>query len=80
MNIGHFNVKSYFTSVDRTRELQVEHKWTQRHALVAWLTSTMDPEEGYIYTSVPDISLRACKASKKGNNTDLPNYREAMEG
>ena len=40
----------------------------------------MDPEEGYIDTSVPDISLRAYKASKKGKNPDLPNYREAMEG
>ena len=26
MNIGHSNVKSYLASVDRTRELQVEHK------------------------------------------------------
>ena len=80
MNIGHINVKSYFASVDRTRELQLENNWTQRHALAAWLTDTMDPDEGYIDTSVPDISLRAFKASKKGNNPDLPNYREAMEG
>ena len=50
MNIGHSNVQSYFTSMDRTRELLVEHNWTQRHALSAWLTSTMDPEEGYIDT------------------------------
>jgi hypothetical protein len=80
MNIGHSNVQSYFASMDRTRELQIEHNWTQRHALAAWLTSTMDPEEGYLDTSIPDISLRAYKASKKGNNPDLPNYREAMEG
>jgi hypothetical protein len=66
--------------MDRTRELQVEHKWTQRHALVSWLTSTMDPEEGYIDTSIADISLRAYKASKKGKNPDLLNYREGMEG
>ena len=61
MNIGHSNVKSYFASVDRTRKLQVEHKWTHRHALAAWLTSIMDPEEGYIDTSVPNIRLRVYK-------------------
>ena len=66
--------------MERTRELQVEHNWTQMHALSAWLTSTMDPEEVYIDTSIPDISLRAYKASKKGKHPDLPNYREAMEG
>ena len=80
MNIGHSNVKSYFASMDRTRELQMEHNWTQRHALAAWLTPTMDPEEGYIDISIPDISLRAYKASKKSKNPDLPNYRNAMEG
>ena len=80
MNIRHSNVKRYFTSMDRIRVLQIEHNWTHRHALSAWLTSTMDPEEGYINTSVPDISLRAYKVSKKGNNPGLPNYREAMEG
>jgi hypothetical protein len=80
MNIGHTNVRSYFASMDRTRELQLEHKWTQRYALASWLTSTIDPEEGYIDISIPDISLRAYKASKKGKNPDLPNYREAMEG
>ena len=80
MNIGHANVKSYFASMERTRELQLENNWTQRHAMVAWATQNMDPEEGYIDTSVPDMSFRAYKASKKGNNPDLPNYREAMEG
>ena len=40
----------------------------------------MDPEEGYIDTSVPAISLRVYKLSKKGNNPGLPNYREVMEG
>ena len=40
----------------------------------------MDPEEGYIDTSIPDISLRAYKTSKKGKNPDLPNYMEAMGG
>ena len=62
------------------REPQVEHNWTQRHALEAWLTSTVDPEEGQIETSMPDISLGAHKASKKGNNPDLPNCTDAMEG
>ena len=41
MNIGHSNVQSYFASMNRTRELQVEHNWTQRHALSTWLTSTI---------------------------------------
>ena len=79
MNIGHTNVKSHFASVERTRELQLENNWTQRHALAAWLTETMDPEEGHIDTSVPDTSIKAFKASKKGNDPDLPNCREAME-
>ena len=80
MNIGHSNVQSYFVSMDRTRELQIEHNWTQRHALSAWLTSTMDPEEGYIDTSIPDLSIWAYKASKKGKNPGPSNYIEAMEG
>ena len=37
---------------------------------------TMDPEEGFLDTSIPDLSLKAFKASKKGNNPDLPNFRE----
>ena len=80
MNIGQTNVKSYFSALDRARELQVENRWTQRHALVAWMTETMDPEEGFVDTSIPDLSMRAFKASKKGKNPDLPNFREAMEG
>ena len=36
MNIGHSNVKSYFASMDRARELQIEHNWTQRYALMVW--------------------------------------------
>ena len=59
MNIRHSSVKSYFSSVDRTRELQVEKKLTQMHALMAWLTSTIDPEEGCLDTSVPPFCLRA---------------------
>ena len=80
MNIGHSNVKSHFASVDRTREPLAEHDWTQRHALAAWSTSAVDPEEGHIDTSAPGIGLRAHKASKKGINPDPPNSRETMEG
>ena len=80
MNIGHTNVKSYLTSVKRTRELQVERQWNQIHALMPWLTFTKYPEEGYLDTSTPDLSLRAYKSSKKGNNPELSNYRESMEG
>ena len=44
------------------------------------MAEVTDPEEGFIDTSIPDVSLRAFKASKKGKNPDLPNHREAMEG
>ena len=80
MNIGSTGMKSYFAALDRAQELKRANKWTQRQALVSWLVESMDPEEGYLDTSVPDLSLRAFKASKKGNNPDLPNYREAMTG
>ena len=80
MNIGDTNVKSHFAAIDCTQELQVENKWTQRHTLVAWLTSLIDPEEAFLDKSVPDLSLKAFKVAKKGTNPDLPSFREAMEG
>ena len=73
-------VTSHFAAVDRARELQEENQWTQRCALVSWLTEQFDPEESFLDESRPDISLRAFKAAKKGSNPDLPNHQEAMEG
>ena len=45
-----------------------------------FLLTTLDPEEGFMDMSIPDISLKAFKAAKKGRNPDLPNFREAVEG
>ena len=39
-----------------------------------------DPEDGFIDTSAPDLSLRAMKASKKGRNPDLPSIQDALSG
>ena len=45
-----------------------------------WMAQVTDPEEGFIDTSIPDVSLRAMIAVKKGKNPDLPSHCEAMEG
>ena len=58
----------------------MQNNCTQRRALVSWLTEITDPEEGFIDTSVPDLSLRAMKASKKGRNPDLPSIQDALSG
>ena len=80
MNIQSTNTKSYFAALDRVRQLREECKWTQRQALAMWMAEVTDPEEGHIDTSIPDVSLRAMKAAKKGKNPDLPSHCEAMEG
>ena len=80
MNIASTHMKSYFALVDHVREMQSRCKWTQKCALASWLLESMDPEEGFLDTSIPDLSLRAYKAAKKGKNPDLPTLREAMEG
>ena len=48
--------------------------------MASFMVEVKDSEEGFIDTSVPDVSLRAFKASKKGKNPDPQNHREAMEG
>ena len=58
MNIGDTNVKSYFAAVDRMQELRAENQNTQRFALAVFYSQIMDPEEGFIDTSGPDILLR----------------------
>ena len=80
LNVKSTSVKSYLATLERVRELRAECKWTQRQALAAWMAEVTDPEEGFIDTSIPDVTLRAMKASKKGKNPDLPNCCEAMEG
>ena len=80
LNVKSTSVKSHFAALERVRELRAECKWTQRQALASFMAEVTDPEEGFIDTSIPDVSLRAFKASKKGKNPDLPNHREAMEG
>ena len=80
MNISTTHTKSYFATYDRVRQLQEENRWTQRSALAHWVLESMDPEGGYIDVSEPDMTLRAYKATTKGLNPDLPNYRQAMEG
>ena len=80
MNIADTNTKSYFTTLERVRELQEVNRWSQRSALAHWALETMDPDHGFIDESEPDFTLWAYKATTKGNNPDLPNYRQAMEG
>ena len=79
LNISSNNTKTYATMIKHVSGLQAVNRYTQRAALAFWMLQTLDPEGNYSDTSIPDLSLRAYKATKKGRNPDIPILTEAME-